>query len=68
MTFLALAAALLLEQARALSSTHPVYIQFHRLLLLIERSLDKVLESQVSLRFPVEGVEAHISFPLPREA
>lgn len=40
MTFLALAAALLLEQARALSSTHPVYIQFHRLLLLIERSLD----------------------------
>lgn len=35
---------------------------------LIERSLDKVLESQVSLRFPVEGVEAHISFPLPREA
>ena len=32
---------------------------------LIERSLDKVLDSQVDLRFPPEGVEAHISFPLP---
>jgi cobalamin biosynthesis protein CobD/CbiB len=39
-TFLALAAALLLEQARALSPTHPVYVQFHRFLLFIERSLD----------------------------
>lgn len=40
MTFLALAAALLLEQARALSPTHPVYTQFQRLLSVIERSLD----------------------------
>ncbi|MPZ42593.1 MAG: CobD/CbiB family protein [Betaproteobacteria bacterium] len=40
MTFLALAAALLLEQARALSPTHPVYTQFHRFLLFIERRLD----------------------------
>jgi PAS domain S-box-containing protein len=31
---------------------------------LIERSLDKVLDSEVSLRFPVDGVEAHITFPL----
>jgi PAS domain S-box-containing protein len=31
---------------------------------LIERSLDKVLDSKVSLSFPVEGVEALIRFPL----
>jgi PAS domain S-box-containing protein len=32
---------------------------------LIQRSLDKVLDSRVDLRFPPEGVEAEISFPLP---
>lgn len=32
---------------------------------LIQRSLDKVLDSKVDLRFPPEGVEARISFPLP---
>lgn len=40
MTFLALVAALLLEQARALSPSNPVYVQLHRLFELIERSLD----------------------------
>jgi cobalamin biosynthesis protein CobD/CbiB len=39
-TFLALAAALLLEQARALSPTHPLYTRYHRFLLFVERSLD----------------------------
>ena len=31
---------------------------------LIERSLDKVLESHVRLSYPEDGVEARISFPL----
>lgn len=32
---------------------------------LIERSLAKVLDSTVDLRFPPEGAQARISFPLP---
>lgn len=32
---------------------------------LIQRSLDKVLDSQVTLEFPPTGVEAQIAFPIP---
>ena len=31
---------------------------------LIQRSMDKILDSQVTLEFPATGVEAQISFPL----
>ncbi len=34
-------------------------------LRLIERGLAKVLDSDVKLSFPPEGVQAHITFPLP---
>jgi adenosylcobinamide-phosphate synthase len=39
-TFVALVAALLLEQARALSSSNPFYRQYRRFLAVVERSLD----------------------------
>ena len=40
MTFLALVAALLLEQARALSPANPAHVHYHRFVTLVERSLD----------------------------